>query len=325
MASKNTQCPLYTVVGQGDCDWHYTSQGSIGVAACGVACDAEPLCEKFTYGSILGCRISKCGTNPGGTSCLNGQCPLASGYGGSVYSMDTQLTVTECDDWRAAATHPSGGTVGGSTLSPPSSYTPYPRGCWEWMSGAYFYYNEQPHPLTGSANSNARPICKDPCVFFEYDFSGGITASPGWSTGGDDPASAGTVGPYAFLKNEGGTTSVATGPSNGVGGSGSSYVYAEVTSPRQPGDLYTLAYDGSACGGSVSTVTFHYHMYGATMGELRMSNAAEEVVWSLSGDQGNSWQVATVNVNSASFAFEYERGSSFTGDAAVAQVTVRCG
>jgi hypothetical protein len=192
-----------------------------------------------------------------------------------------------------------------------------------WAGTSGYHYSDS------FFQSVAEALSSTCAQYIEYDFSGGIdfsgTASPGWSTGGDDPASAGTVGPYAFLKNEGGTTSVATGPSNGVGGSGSSYVYAEVTSPRQPGDLYTLAYDGSACGGSVSTVTFHYHMYGATMGELRMSNAAEEVVWSLSGDQGNSWQEATVNVNSASFAFEYERGSSFTGDAAVAQVTVRCG
>ena len=114
-----------------------------------------------------------------------------------------------------------------------------------------------------------------------------------------------------------------------MGGSGS-YLYAEAT-PRSKGDLFALAYDGSTCseiGVGVSTVAFHYHMHGANvwpMGELRMTNAAGEVVWSLSGDQGNSWQAATVDVYSASFAFEYTCGSSFTGDAAVAQVTVSCG
>eukprot|EP00964_Phaeocystis_antarctica_P059077 scaffold35060_cov55-Phaeocystis_antarctica.AAC.1 len=61
------------------------------------------------------------------------------------------------------------------------------------------------------------------------------------------------------------------------------------------------------------------------MGELRVTNAAGEVVWSLSGDQGNSWQAATVDVYSPSFAFEYTRGSSYTGDAAVALVAVSCG
>ena len=118
-----------------------------------------------------------------------------------------------------------------------------------------------------------------------------------------------------------------TGPSAGVGGSGP-YVYAETTSPRVQGDRFTLTYDGSACsdtGLGVSTVAFHYHMYGATMGELRVTNAAGEVAWSLSGDQGDSWQATTVDIHSASFAFEYTRGSSFTGDAAVALVAVSCG
>ena len=90
-----------------------------------------------------------------------------------------------------------------------------------------------------------------------------------------------------------------------------------------------LAYDGSAC--SVighrasapwpSTIT----CYGSDMGELRVTNAAGEVMWSLSGNKGNSWQAVTVDIYSPSFAFEYTRGRSFTGDAAVALVAVSCG
>ena len=111
-----------------------------------------------------------------------------------------------------------------------------------------------------------------------------------------------------------------------MGGSGS-YVYAEASFPRVQGDLFTLTYDGSACsntGLGVSTVSFHYHMYGASMGELRMTNAAGQVLWSLSGDQGISWQAATVEVYSPSFAFEYARGDGYQGDAAVALVSVKC-
>eukprot|EP00964_Phaeocystis_antarctica_P060712 scaffold36201_cov30-Phaeocystis_antarctica.AAC.1 len=66
-------------------------------------------------------------------------------------------------------------------------------------------------------------------------------------------------------------------------------------------------------------------MYGATIGELRVTNAAGEAAWSLTGDQGDSWQAATVDVYSPSFAFEYTCGSSYTGDAAVALVAVSCG
>ena len=104
-----------------------------------------------------------------------------------------------------------------------------------------------------------------------------------------------------------------TGPSAGVGGSGS-YVYANTSPPRRggtrwsEGDLFTLTYDGSVCfntGLNVSAVIFYYHMYGAMIGELRVTDAAGEEMWSLSGEQGDSWQAATVAVDSPSFAFKY--------------------
>eukprot|EP00964_Phaeocystis_antarctica_P108437 scaffold73035_cov68-Phaeocystis_antarctica.AAC.1 len=66
-------------------------------------------------------------------------------------------------------------------------------------------------------------------------------------------------------------------------------------------------------------------MYGADMGELRLTNAAGEAVWSLSGDQGNVWQIVSVEYFSAEFAFEYTRGAGYSGDAAIAQVAVSCG
>ena len=72
------------------------------------------------------------------------------------------------------------------------------------------------------------------------------------------------------------TPSSDTGPSAGVDGSGS-YYFAEVSSPRVPGDVFTLAYDGSACsslGLLISTVAFHYHMYGSNTGELRLASTA---------------------------------------------------
>ena len=268
-----------------------------------------------------------------------------------------------------------------------------------------------------------------------FDFSS--ATSPGWSTGGGNP-------PYAFTKKAGTTPSSNTGPSAGVGGSGSYYYAANVDSPthlrittgtstyddgtldvevddgsgyapvttagvnwalgdvvldasyptllgvsvRNPtnnawvgaieyssdggvnyapfvctdctegsstariavdGDSsgayrapttclgratcalspaaypFKLAYDGSACSANgVDTVAFHYHMYGADIGELRLTNAAGEAVWSLSGNQGNAWQAVSVYVYSPSFTFEYTRGNGKAGDAAVAQVAVTC-
>jgi hypothetical protein len=144
------------------------------------------------------------------------------------------------------------------------------------------------------------------------------TSTPGWSTGGD--------GTCSFSRLSGRTPSDYTGPSAGVGGSGY-YYYAEASSPRVQGDLFTLTYDGSVCASSgllVTTVRFSFHMYGSTMGTLSLINAAGVAIWSLSGDQGNAWLSVSVALFSASFRFEYVRGGGNTGDAAVAQVAVSC-
>ena len=149
-----------------------------------------------------------------------------------------------------------------------------------------------------------------------FDFSS--AASPGWSTGGGNP-------PYAFNKSEGGTSGF-TGPSAGVNGLGY-YYYARTGGGREEGDLFMLAYDGSICSAknqTVGTVDFHYHMYGAGMGELRVTSNAGETLWSLNGNQGNAWNAVSVAVDSPSFAFEYTRGNSWKGHAAVALVTVTC-
>ena len=110
-----------------------------------------------------------------------------------------------------------------------------------------------------------------------------------------------------------------------MGGSGY-YYYAEATGGNL-NDLSTLAYDGSACadlGLAVTSVSFHYHMYGGKMGKLRLVDAAGQEAWSMSGNQGTAWKEASVpNVFSPSFAFEYTRGDGFEGDAAVGQVRRR--
>eukprot|EP00966_Prymnesium_polylepis_P147730 3412610-Prymnesium_polylepis.1 len=149
-----------------------------------------------------------------------------------------------------------------------------------------------------------------------FDFS--TSSSAGWSTGGGNP-------PYAFTRLSGGTPSGSTGPLSGAGGSGY-YYFAETSSPRSQGDRFALAYDGSLCAstGQIATVTFSYHMYGATTGTMRVLTAAGTPVWSASGNQGNTWHTGTASIYSASFQFEYRRGSSYTGDAAIDQVGVTC-
>ena len=152
-----------------------------------------------------------------------------------------------------------------------------------------------------------------------FDFEYAINL--GWFTG----ASGGGNPTHPFSRRAGSTPSSSTGPSSGSGGSGY-YFYAETSSPRQPGDVFTLSYDGSVCamaGAVVDSVSFHYHMYGATMGTLRVDAAGSEA-WRASGNKGNAWHTAALAVNAASFHFEYVRGSSWSGDAALDEVTVNC-
>ena len=93
---------------KGDCDWHYQDVGArsaIGVEACADACEAETLCEKFTYGegnigsggrTSLGCRISTCGSDPGPSPCpSDGTCPLTLQWGGDVYTMATKAAASQ--------------------------------------------------------------------------------------------------------------------------------------------------------------------------------------------------------------------------------------
>ena len=144
-----------------------------------------------------------------------------------------------------------------------------------------------------------------------------------------DGGSPGGGKPYSFEMNEGRTSTPGTGPSAGVGGSGA-YAFAE-SSDKPPGSLFQALYNGTACsdtGLDILVVDFYYHMYGEGIGTLSVTNAAGEVKWSLSGNQGDSWQTATVAVNSPSFAFKYFLSDSpkdFFGDAAFAGVVVTCG
>ena len=91
-----------------------------------------------------------------------------------------------------------------------------------------------------------------------------------------------------------------------------------------------VPYDGSACaalGLAVTSVRFHYHMYGSDMGTLKLVDAAGQAVWSMSGNQGNAWRAAsrTLAAATSSFSIRYVRGSSYTGDAAFDDVSVLCG
>lgn len=72
-------------------------------------------------------------------------------------------------------------------------------------------------------------------------------------------------------------------------------MYIETSSPRQPGDYARLnspklQFSGSMC------LQFYYHMYGAGMGTLTV-NVNGNSVFTASGDKGDKWLEATIDVN----------------------------
>ena len=155
------------------------------------------------------------------------------------------------------------------------------------------------------------------------------------STSGVTTGSGGSgAAPCPFDRQSGATGSSGTGPSSAH--SGSHYMYTEVSGTgdgghaacQSAGDLFDLSYDGSVCsdeGSMIFDISFMFHMYGTDIGTLRVTDAAGLQKWSLSGSQGTSWHLASVDVYSSSFRFEYARGSSYLGDAAIDQVVVNCG
>ncbi|XP_066271847.1 fibropellin-1-like [Branchiostoma lanceolatum] len=80
---------------------------------------------------------------------------------------------------------------------------------------------------------------------------------------------------------------------------------------------------------SGTCLQFYYHMYGPSMGTLNVytrhiGHALEQPVWSLSGDQGNAWKMAEVEiVDNRAYEIVFEGVTNGAlGDAAIDDVTV---
>ncbi len=163
--------------------------------------------------------------------------------------------------------------------------------------------------------------------------SGGITTFPynqgfeggfgNWSQGsGDD---------FDWIRRSGGTPSNNTGPSSAD--EGTFYVYVETSNPNNPNRTTILnspCFDLSSS--ASATFGFRYHMTGNAVGELKLEASNDDgttwtEVWSRSGNQGNSWNTASVNLNSfagGSMQLRYvgTSGNSWQGDMAVDDVSL---
>jgi hypothetical protein len=168
-------------------------------------------------------------------------------------------------------------------------------------------------------------VCYNECpnavspVAYAEGFEGGFGA---WSNvSGDD---------MDWTRRSGSTPSSITGPSGAHGGT--YYVYIEASSPNYPNKTSLLE---SPCFDLKDTVdaqlTFWYHMYGAAMGTLSVEVSQDctnwITVWSLSGNQGDTWHEANVDLTPYSntltkIRFRGTTGSSYRSDMAIDDLSI---
>jgi hypothetical protein len=129
----------------------------------------------------------------------------------------------------------------------------------------------------------------------------------------------------AWTQDAAGTPSSGTGPSDDVTGGGY-YMFTETSGggSNKTAVLFSACVDAtslpSAC------LSFSYHMYGATQGTLEVRVNGDSA-WSASGNLGNQWINAQVDVSawaSGNMLIEFVglTGTSFTSDMAIDKVSV---
>ncbi|XP_077978861.1 MAM and LDL-receptor class A domain-containing protein 1-like [Glandiceps talaboti] len=137
---------------------------------------------------------------------------------------------------------------------------------------------------------------------------------------------------FDWTLHQGETGSGGTGPSYDVtyGTTYGHYMYAEMSSPRLPGDkahldspVYDITYDARC-------LRFWYHMYGADVGELnvytKQSGALTTKLWGLTDTSMSEWHVNEITVNAArpyQITFEAVTGDGFQGDIALDEIELK--
>ncbi len=170
----------------------------------------------------------------------------------------------------------------------------------------------------GNTGVGGNTHCSSTITSFPYSESFENTLGA-WkqATSGDD---------FNWATRSGSTPSSNTGPSSA--NTGSYYIFMESSTPNYSNKraiIYSPCYD--ITNASQATFSFKYHMYGASaMGSLALEASLDGTswtsIWSKSGNQGNSWQTASVDLGSYSgeevqLRFNGITGTTWQGDMAV--------
>jgi len=219
-------------------------------------------------------------------------------------------------------TVPSGTVSGNKRMRVSMKYDGIPTSCETFSYGEVEDYTV--NIKTGTTNPPTG--CSGSISSFPYNES--FESSFGaWTQGaGDD---------FDWTRGSGSTPSGSTGPSGAS--DGSQYVYMESSAPNYSNKRALLV---SPCfnlaGQDQATISFKYHMYGAAaMGDLKLAASTNNgstwtTIWTKSGNQGNSWQDASVNLSSYSgssvqLRFDGTTGTTWQGDMAVDAIRIANG
>ncbi|UOB15943.1 M43 family zinc metalloprotease [Abyssalbus ytuae] len=136
-----------------------------------------------------------------------------------------------------------------------------------------------------------------------------------------------------WTRDSGGTPSSSTGPSSGA--DGSFYMFIESSTsgtgyPNKTAFLNSPCFDLTSA--AQATFEFSYHMYGSSMGTLTLEASIDNgstwaSLWSTTGNQGDSWFTASVNLSAylgdtVKLRFNGVTGSSYTSDMAIDAITL---
>ncbi|CAB4007264.1 MAM and LDL-receptor class A domain-containing 2-like, partial [Paramuricea clavata] len=141
---------------------------------------------------------------------------------------------------------------------------------------------------------------------------------------------------FNWTRQQGKTSSINTGPSQDhtLKNNNGSYIYAEASSPRRPGDKAILvSQQVPANSRPGNCIIFWYHMFGAHVGALNLyiqtgSGALPKPTWTRNGTQGNEWKRGMVfypSIQSSKILFEAVRGRSYAGDIALDDLQIKSG
>ena len=174
----------------------------------------------------------------------------------------------------------------------------------------------------GTSSGSVEMDCTSTIGTFPYNEGFEVT-STAWTQGGNDNLD--------WTRFSGSTPSSSTGPESAL--QGTYYYYIEATSPNYPskkGNLISPCFDLSSA--SSAAMNFAYHMYGTSMGELKLEAKSGtsnwQTLWTISGNQGNNWVSETVSLNdfcgdaALSLRFSGTTGAGYASDIAIDGIQV---